>query len=378
MDEGDSQPLIKAEPVEDSDNVGDSANVSQEKSASTGSEGSSDGFVKLDELEDTPTTPTEAVEDLPTQNETPAPEDFTKLTPSTDVTKSSLGENIAAPVDYLQEYYDQLPVCEESKEMPEELVETPQADENGLQEEEDVAAVGDPVEVIETPPQRVDSVEEVEKPAEVESPKEEVVEPCKLYTVLPTSIEKVMDLLYWRDVKASAVAFGLVMLILLTLNHSSALLVFSYFSLSLLTVTMTVKVYTFVMQSVNGTQQPNPFQNLMELDITISNETAQKYLEIVLSKFNCTVVCARDLFLARNLLDSFKFGMFSWFMGYVGLVFNSLTILTIVVALAFTVPVIYEKNQTDIDNCLGLVQSKYTLLMGKIRAIVPGLKPKVE
>jgi len=357
MDEGDSQPLIKAEPVEDSDNVGDSANVSQEKSASTGSEGSSDGFVKLDELEDTPTTPTEAVEDLPTQNETPAPEDFTKLTPSTDVTKSSL---------------------EESKEMPEELVETPQADENGLQEEEDVAAVGDPVEVIETPPQRVDSVEEVEKPAEVESPKEEVVEPCKLYTVLPTSIEKVMDLLYWRDVKASAVAFGLVMLILLTLNHSSALLVFSYFSLSLLTVTMTVKVYTFVMQSVNGTQQPNPFQNLMELDITISNETAQKYLEIVLSKFNCTVVCARDLFLARNLLDSFKFGMFSWFMGYVGLVFNSLTILTIVVALAFTVPVIYEKNQTDIDNCLGLVQSKYTLLMGKIRAIVPGLKPKVE
>jgi len=356
MDEGDSQPMIKSEPVED--NVGDSANVSQEKTASSGSEGSSDGFVKLDELEDAQAISSEAVEDLPTQNDTQTPEDFTKLTPSTDVSKSSL---------------------EEKKEMPEELVETPDAAENGLDEVADVA-VGDLVDVAETP-QKVDSVEEVEKLAptvELATKEEEVKESCKLYTVLPTSIEKVTDLLYWRDVKASAVTFSLVMLILLTLNHASALLVFSYISLSLLTVTAGVRMYHFVIQTVNGTQQPNPFQELMELDLTISNETAQKYLDIFLTKFNSNVLTARDIFLVKKCSDSLKFLLFSWIMGYVGSCFNSLTLVTVAVFLAFTAPVVYEKNKTQIDQYLGMAQARAVSFINNVRNTVPGLKPKVE
>lgn len=348
MDEGDSQPMIKAEPVED--NVGDSANVTQEKTASSGSEGSSDGFVKLEELEDAQPASPEAVEDLPTQNDA---EDFTNPTPSTDISK------------------------EEQKEMTEEIVETSQTAENGLDED----AVGaNLVDVAETAQQKVDSVEEVEKPATpvLATKEEEVVEPCKLYSVLPTSIEKVTDLLYWRDVKASAVAFCLVMLILLSLNHTSALLVFSHISISLLTVTALVRMYHFVMQTVNGTQQPNPFQALMELDLTISNETAQKYLDIFLTKFNCCVSTARDVFLFKKLAESLKFAVFSWIVGYVGSCFNGLTLITVAVALAFTAPIVYEKNKVQIDQYLGMAQAKVSSLVNQVRNTVPGLKPKVE
>lgn len=373
MEEGDSQPIIKAEPAEEQENIGDSANVSQEKSASSGSEGS-DGFVKLDELEDAQTASPEAVEDLPTQTEAPAsPEEFSKLTPSTDdVSKSSLEP-------------------EEVKMTEEQTIETPQATESGLQEaaEADVAeAVGgdlvaDPA-VVDTPT-TLNSVEDVEKPAAPEStpvttdsPKEESVEPCKLYTVLPTSVKRASDLLYWRDVKASAVTFGLAMLILLTLHQSSALLVFSYTSLSLLTVTVTVKMYRFIMQTVNGTQQPNPFQDLMDLDITISNEKAQKYLETFLAKFNCTMNCARDLFLIQNVANSVKFGLFCWFMGYVGSITNILTLVTIGVAGAFTLPAVYEKNKAQIDQYYGMAQEKITQVCDTVRRSIPFLKPKVE
>lgn len=344
MEEGDSQPIIKAEPAEEQENIGDSANVSQEKSASSGSEGS-DGFVKLDELEDAQTASPEAVEDLPTQTEAPAsPEEFSKLTPSTDdVSKSSLAE------------------ADVAEAVGGDLVADP--------------AVVDP-------PTTLNSVEDVEKPAAPEStpittdsPKEE---PCKLYTVLPTSVKRASDLLYWRDVKASAVTFGLAMLILLTLHQSSALLVFSYTSLSLLTVTVTVKMYRFIMQTVNGTQQPNPFQDLMDLDITISNEKAQKYLETFLAKFNCTMNCARDLFLIQNVANSVKFGLFCWGMGYVGSITNILTLVTIGVAGAFTLPAVYEKNKAQIDQYYGMAQEKITQVCDTVRKSVPFLKPKVE
>merc|ERR1712183_879820 len=137
-------------------------------------------------------------------------------------------------------------------------------------------------------------------------------------------------------------------------------------------------MYRFIMQTVNGTQQPNPFQDLMDLDITISNEKAQKYLETFLAKFNCTMNCARDLFLIQNMANSVKFGLFCWFMGYVGSITNILTLVTIGVAGAFTLPAVYEKNKAQIDQYYGMAQEKITQVCDTVRKSVPFLKPKVE
>lgn len=340
--------MMKSEPVEQQENVGDSPNVAQEKSASSGSEGS-DGFVKLDELEDAQPVVSEHVEDVLEQAAEQASEEFTKLTPSTDAPKNSLAT------------------------------------------EEEVAKGDDVIGSDDTTTFK--KVEEVEKPSLVNEKENEATDTsdsCKLYTILPTSVkrgislsevesrEPVEDILYWQDVKVSAATFGFIMLALVGLSHSSALLVFSYISLSLLTVTMAVKIYHFVMQTVNGTQQPDPFQDLMDLDITISEERAHKYFGILLTNINNAVVCARDLFLVKKFACSFKFGLVSWVVGYVGSVFNTLTLVIIAVALAFTVPVVYQKNQTEIDQYLDMACKRVSKLYTTIRSSIPGLKSKSD
>lgn len=331
--EGDSQSVIKSEPVEQQESVGDTPSVAQEKSASSGSEGS-DGFVKLDELEDAQPVVSEHVEDVVEQAAEQAPEEFTKLTPSTDAPKSSLEEEVAKG--------------------------------DGVVGSDDSATFK--------------KVEEVEKPLvnEKENKATDASDSCKLYTILPTSVKRVEDILYWQDVKVSAATFGFIMLALVGLSHSSALLVFSYISLSLLTVTMAVKIYHFIMQTVNGTQQPDPFQDLMDLDITVSEEQAHKYFGIFLTHFNNAVVCARDLFLVKKFSCSFKFGLVSWVMGYIGSVFNTLTLVIIGVALAFTVPVVYQKNQTEIDQYLDMACKRVSKLYTTIRSSIPGLKSKSD
>jgi len=108
--EGDSQQTPKIE-ADEQVTVGDTATTTQEKNAS-GSEGS-DGFVKLEELEDsqiTSKTPIEPLEEVPTQTMEQTSEEFTKLIPTEEL-KSTLGKSVA-PVDYLQEYYDHLPTSE--------------------------------------------------------------------------------------------------------------------------------------------------------------------------------------------------------------------------------------------------------------------------
>merc|ERR1739838_643672 len=214
---------------------------------------------------------------------------------------------------------------------PEEIIKSEEVQEVELEQQEvEEVAVG---EVVDTEtPEPLNNVEDLEKPIEMtnESEKEvtEVSDSCKLSTVLPTSVKRVMDLIYWRDVKASAAVFGLLMLFLTSMKYMSVLLVTSYLSLSLLTVTLSVRIKSLLEQTFSGTQQLNPFQGLMDLDLTVSNEKAHKYLDIILSHVNCFTSCTRELFLFQSWKKSFQLFLIIWVLRYVGLMFNGLTLLT--------------------------------------------------
>jgi len=188
----------------------------------------------------------------------------------------------------------------------------------------------------------------------------------------------VMDLIYWRDVKASAAVFGLLMLFLTSMKYMSVLLVTSYLSLSLLTVTLSVRIKSLLEQTFSGTQQLNPFQGLMDLDLTVSNEKAHKYLDIILSHVNCFTSCTRELFLFQSWKKSFQLFLIIWVLRYVGLMFNGLTLLTLAVAFTFVVPVTYEMNKTQIDQYLAIANKRVSAIINKARATLPGLKPKAE
>jgi len=198
--------------------------------------------------------------------------------------------------------------------------------------------------------------------------------PIKTLMQFPT----VVDLLYWRDVKTTGVVFGAALLLLLSLTACSIVSVSSYIGLALLSVTVTFRIYKGVLQAIQKSDDGHPFKQYLELDISLSDELVHKYGDAGLEKFNKLVVELRRLFLVEDLVDSIKFAVLMWILTYIGALFNGLTLIILVLVGAFSLPIVYEKHQVQIDHYLGMVNNQVKDIVGKVQDKVPGLKRKAE
>ncbi|KAI5108365.1 reticulon-1 isoform 1, partial [Silurus meridionalis] len=190
--------------------------------------------------------------------------------------------------------------------------------------------------------------------------------------------QKVVELLHWRDVKQTAVLFSSVLLLLFSLTQFSVVSVMAYLALAALSTTICFRVYKSVLQAVQKTDNGHPFKAYLEKEISLSPEQISKYVEKVQLYINCTLKELRRLFLVQDLVDSLKFAVLMWFLTYVGALFNGLTLLILAVVCVFTVPLVYEKYQKQIDQYLGLVRTQVNAVMTRLREKVPGAKRKHE
>ncbi|XP_058242143.1 reticulon-1a isoform X2 [Hemibagrus wyckioides] len=190
--------------------------------------------------------------------------------------------------------------------------------------------------------------------------------------------QKVVELLHWRDVRKTAVLFSSVLLLLFSLTQFSVVSVMAYLALAALSTTISFRVYKSVLQAVQKTDDGHPFKAYLEQEISLSPEQISKYVEKVQLYLNYTLKELRRLFLVQDLIDSLKFAVLMWLLTYVGALFNGLTLLILVVVCVFTVPLVYEKYQKQIDQYLGLVRTQVNSVMTKLREKVPGAKRKDE
>ncbi|XP_054239592.1 reticulon-4 isoform X2 [Indicator indicator] len=212
--------------------------------------------------------------------------------------------------------------------------------------------------------QEAASVKEKEKPTAVFSAK--------------LNKSSVVDLLYWRDIKKTGVVFGASLFLLLSLTVFSIVSVIAYIALALLSVTISFRIYKGVIQAIQKSDEGHPFRAYLESNVAVSEELIQKYSNVVLGHVNGTVRELRRLFLVDDLVDSLKFAVLMWVFTYVGALFNGLTLLILALISLFSVPVIYERHQAQIDHYLGLVNKNVKDAMAKIQAKIPGLKRKTE
>uniref|UniRef100_A0A8B9JW32 Reticulon n=1 Tax=Astyanax mexicanus TaxID=7994 RepID=A0A8B9JW32_ASTMX len=188
----------------------------------------------------------------------------------------------------------------------------------------------------------------------------------------------VVDLLHWRDVRQSGLLFGSVLLLLFSLTQFSVVSVVAYLALATLSATISFRVYKSVLQAVQKTDEGHPFKAYLEVEIALSPEQISKYVDKVQLYVNYTLKELRRLFLVQDLVDSIKFAVLMWLLTYVGALFNGLTLLILAVVSMFSMPLVYEKYQTQIDQYVGLVRTQVNTIMGKIREKVPGAKRKDE
>ncbi|NWI39224.1 RTN4 protein, partial [Picathartes gymnocephalus] len=175
----------------------------------------------------------------------------------------------------------------------------------------------------------------------------------------------VVDLLYWRDIKKTGVVFGASLFLLLSLTVFSIVSVTAYIALALLSVTISFRIYKGVIQAIQKSDEGHPFRAYLDSDVAVSEELIQKYSNVVLGHVNGTVRELRRLFLVDDLVDSLKFAVLMWVFTYVGALFNGLTLLILALISLFSVPVIYERHQTQIDHYLGLVNKNVKDAMAK-------------
>ncbi|XP_014117635.1 PREDICTED: reticulon-3 isoform X1 [Pseudopodoces humilis] len=190
------------------------------------------------------------------------------------------------------------------------------------------------------------------------------------------SCAAVWDLLFWRDVRRSAVAFGASVVLLLSLATLSAVTVVAHVALALLSVTISLRVYKAVVQALQKSEEGHPFKAYLDLDVTLSPETFQAHAAVVAQHLNRGLQLLVRLFLVEDLVDSLELAVAMWLMTYVGAVFNGITLLILADILAFSVPPLYEKYEVQINHYVVLVRRQTKDLMAKIQAKLPGLAKK--
>ncbi|XP_024124064.1 reticulon-1a isoform X1 [Oryzias melastigma] len=202
--------------------------------------------------------------------------------------------------------------------------------------------------------------------------------PAASFLLKEFSKQKAIDLLYWRNVKQSGAVFSSVLLLLFSLTQFSVVSVGAYLALAALSATISFRIYKSVLQAVQKTDEGHPFKAYLEMEIALSQDQISKYADKILLYSNTCMKELRRLFLVQDLIDSLKFAVLMWLLTYVGALFNGLTLLILVVVSMFTMPVVYEKHQAQIDQYVGLIRTQVNSVVGKIQAKIPGTKRKEE
>ncbi|XP_025091987.1 reticulon-1-A-like isoform X7 [Pomacea canaliculata] len=189
---------------------------------------------------------------------------------------------------------------------------------------------------------------------------------------------RVLDLIYWRDVRKTGVVFGSMLLVLLSLAFFSLLSVLAYLSLAILTVTLSFRVYKNIMAAVQKTSDGHPFKQYLDLDITLKEEKVSRVTHTVLQHINRSLLELRRLFLIEDLIDSIKFGLLLWVLTYVGAWFNGMTLIILLVVAIFTLPKVYETYKVQIDNYVNMARNQLNTVLAQVQSKVPFLKKKAK
>ncbi|KAM4825202.1 reticulon-2 isoform 2-T2 [Thomomys bottae] len=182
----------------------------------------------------------------------------------------------------------------------------------------------------------------------------------------------VADLLYWKDSRTSAVVFTGLMISLLCLLHFSIVSVASHVALLLLCGTISLRVYRKMLQAVHRGDGANPFQAFLDVDLTLTPEQRERLSQQIASHVVSAATQLRHFFLVEDLVDSLKLALLFYILTFVGAVFNGLTLLILGVIALFTVPLLYQQHQAQIDQYVGLVTNQLSHIKAKIRAKIPG------
>ncbi|EYC18650.1 hypothetical protein Y032_0027g1631 [Ancylostoma ceylanicum] len=118
--------------------------------------------------------------------------------------------------------------------------------------------------------------------------------------------DDVLELIYWRDPKKSAVALSLILLAVFILAKYPILSVFAYTGLAVLAGTLGFRVYKTIEAQVKKTSGENPFQEYLAKDLTLPQERIHAQVDVLTEHATHLANQVKRLVFVENIVDSAK------------------------------------------------------------------------
>lgn len=186
---------------------------------------------------------------------------------------------------------------------------------------------------------------------------------------------KAVDLIYWKDTERSGMVLTGLVVGLLSLFQLNIISVLSTISLAIMCCTISVRIYYQVLYALNWGDGVHPFKSYLDLDISLSGELADQYMQKAIVTTLSVVDALKRLFFVGNLFNSLKFLFLLYLVTFVGKVCTGLTLLIIGVIALFSLPLFYQRHQGQVDSVFAKVQGHYDNIMDILQRLLHGGSP---
>ncbi|XP_075329529.1 reticulon-2a isoform X4 [Odontesthes bonariensis] len=186
---------------------------------------------------------------------------------------------------------------------------------------------------------------------------------------------KVMDLIYWKDMERTGMVLTGLVVGLLSLFQLSVIAVVSTVSLAVMCFTISVRIYYQFLYILNWGDGKHPFKWYMDLDISFSGEQADIYMQKAIVMTLSAVDTLKRLFFVGSLFESLKFLFLMYLVTYLGELCNGLTLIIISVIAVFSVPLFYQRRQEEVDSVFAKIQANIDNVKEILRRLPQGGGP---
>lgn len=193
---------------------------------------------------------------------------------------------------------------------------------------------------------------------------------------------KVVDLVYWRSVSRTGVVFTGLVVGLASMFQLSAVTVLSHLFLGLVCLSFSLRLYYKLLELMRWNPGFHPFQSQLEEDGSLTDEDTVLVVESVVLRIAFALTEVKRLVFIENVVDSLKFAVFLYLLTYVGVATNGLTLIMAGVIAAFSIPLLYRKQQVRIRKISRSIRTSTKRIKNMFtrmyRKVIPASSPVSE
>jgi len=182
---------------------------------------------------------------------------------------------------------------------------------------------------------------------------------------------KVIELIYWEDLKQTGILFGGILALLLSLAYYPFLCVVATFMKALLAVSFLYRIGMSIVNAVQKTNADHPLKHLLEEKIEFGEDFMTGWSEKLRLKVNSLIRYAQHIFLINSFIDSTKFAVLIWCISGISSYVSFLSLVTMPFVFLFTAPKFYDCYQDEVDKMVYVGKSKSLELFNMIDSKVP-------